>query len=902
MATTLASVNVRIGARIEELQKGLKKAERELLRSGRQMARTGQDFTRSLTLPIAAAGAASLKFASDFEDSFLKINTLVGVSGGVLDQFKKGIGDLSGPLGASQKSLSDALFVITSAGQRGADALETLEAASKASAIGLGETTAIARAAVAAQQAYGKEVLTSTDAVDKFTAIVRAGNLEAEQLAPALGKVLPLASQLGVSFDEVGANIATFTRLGVPAAESVTALRSLLSNLIKPSKQAAKQMAKLGISADELRESVAQNGLAATLQQLITAYDGNVEGLSRMFGNVEGLANALGTAGAQGEDYLKIVNEIANSNGIVNEGFEKVSQTASFKLKQSLVQLQNVGVELGGTLIPIVTDLLDGLRPLLGAFNDLSPSLKKVIVSTGLLAAAAGPAVSLFGNLKVTVGQLSLAYKSLAGGLSIAADTFKSTREVIAATGGNVGALTGATKAATAAWKSFNAVTKASIIGLTVVAVTALVAAIDNLVGSTGKAAAASKALNEVNLTAEKNITKEKVAASQLISVLNDNTASYEDKKTALDELNRIAPTYFKGLSIEKSNVDQINDAYDKYVDNLLKAAKAQAAQEKIVELEKRRLEVLNEITNPSLLNKIITGVGQAAGAFGVSEQLAAAEIGKIDAQIEALSNTATKAAIANAKLQNTATAVVGAPLALSPTSGTGDSAPAPFQGFGDSFQVNTDSINDSSLGLAKLNEETTKFLESQLTLQQVQDSATESFYNQANATEKLYRNMELAAAAGDAIGQALFSASEQGKTAIKDLLKVAANAARQFIKIQIAEGVAAQIKSALGSGPLGLFLAPVAAGAAAALFENLVPKFASGGIVREPMLALVGDNPNAATNPEYILRHDQLQSIANSLGGGGGANGYIAETMISGDNLRILLKRADVRANRRSG
>ena len=223
---TLAEVNVRIGADIRQFQRGLKQAQRDLDRTGKTFSNVGANLSKSLTLPLGAAALAAFKLSSDFETSFTKINTLVGISGDQLAKFKTSISDLSGPLGASQKDLSDALFVITSAGLRGDEALQALEQSSKATSIGLGETKDVARVAAAAVTAYGDSGLTSAQAIDQLTAIVREGNLEASELAPALGKVLPVASQLGVSFAEVGANVATFSRLGVSAGESVSRFKS----------------------------------------------------------------------------------------------------------------------------------------------------------------------------------------------------------------------------------------------------------------------------------------------------------------------------------------------------------------------------------------------------------------------------------------------------------------------------------------------------------------------------------------------------------------------------------------------------------------------------------------------------------------------------------------------------
>lgn len=969
---TLAEVNVRIGARIEQLQRGLRRAERELLRSGRQMSRLGADLNTSLTLPIAAAGAASVKFASDFEESFLKINTLVGISGGTLDEFRQGIADLSGPLGQSQTALSDALFVITSAGQRGSEALETLEAASKASAIGLGDTSAIARTAVAAVQAYGAANLSSAAAVDKLTAIVRAGNLEASELAPALGRVLPVAASLGVSFDEVGANIATFTRLGVSASESVTALRSLLSNILKPSSEATKELQRLGISADELRASIRDRGLAATLQDLIKAYDGNTEGLTRLFGNVEGLANALGTAGSQGEDYLKIVEEIANSNGLVNDGFEKVSQTANFKLKQALVELQNVSVQFGGTLLPIVTDLLGAVTPLVGAFSRLPKPVQELSVVAGGLLASAGPLVSVFGNLRTVAGTVRIAFQSLRGGLEIAQDTFNSTRAVVAATGGSVTSLTGVLPAAARAWKTFNTVVKASIIGAAVTAVVALGFAFKSLSDGLSTAAKSQKAVNNVALQAEQNIAAERVEAERLTNILKDNNATYKEKQSALNALNAISPSYFSGLSVEKSSIDQINSAYDKYVDNLLRAARAQAAQSQIVELEKERLQLVNELQNQSNLGRL--GSAILSGPLNSSVVQATKRIREIEAIQKALADTATSAQIENEKLINSAVNAAGSPV-VQPGQGAQGTASLPvpellpnLTGISDSVSLLRDAIGNElqkqldrnppqvsasfqieqgvlqqlgeqfdiidakniALGesfdatqakldatqaamVSLLNEGANPYGAQVEYLKELQASLNQELQSSRNQMAGIVEGAEQIIESGlestlinvgSALGEA-FAGAANGGNVMAALIGSIAGMLEQLGKMAIAAGVAVSgLRAALQTlNPVGAIAGGVALIALSKVVQSklsdLKPTaFATGGIVRSPTLALVGDNPNANINPEYILRHDQLQTIANNLGGGSGD--MLPAFRLDGDTLLVWYERAVGRRNRR--
>lgn len=403
---TIASTNISIGANLSGLQRGLKIAQRSLRKFGSQAKRIGSNITSSVTLPFAAAGAAGVKMATDLEGSFSKIENLVGITGKALDDFKASVKGVSAETGKSQQELSEALFTVSSAGLRGAEATEVLERSAKASAIGLGDTQQIAQALTGVMQAYGKSGMTAAQATDTLTAIVREGNLEAEALAPTLGRVVGIASQLGVSFEEVGANIATFTRLGVPAEEAVVGLRGIMASFLKPTADAKNALATLGMTAEDLRNQVSEEGLQATLANLMTAFEGNDEALTSVFGNVRALSAVLGTAGAQGETYAAVLDNISNSTGIVDEGFENVSGTSGFKFQQTLNSLRDAGIELGEALLPAVTKIANFITNAINSFRDLSTETKTTILTLTAIVAASGPIMSGIGFIATAIGAL----------------------------------------------------------------------------------------------------------------------------------------------------------------------------------------------------------------------------------------------------------------------------------------------------------------------------------------------------------------------------------------------------------------------------------------------------------------------------------------------------------------
>jgi len=239
-----------------QLRADLGRAERSLKNFGDNATKVGRSLTTKVTLPMVGLGVAAVKTAADFESSMTKITALVGVAKDEVDSMSVAVRGMATQFGKSANEAADALFYITSAGLRGSVATDTLAASLKASAIGLGETSTIADLATSALNAYGADVLSASQATDVMTATIREGKLETTELAGSMGRVLPLASAMGVNFNEVGAAFAALSRTGTNAAEAATQIRGILASLLRPTKQAEEALTEMGMSSEELRRQM----------------------------------------------------------------------------------------------------------------------------------------------------------------------------------------------------------------------------------------------------------------------------------------------------------------------------------------------------------------------------------------------------------------------------------------------------------------------------------------------------------------------------------------------------------------------------------------------------------------------------------------------------------------------
>lgn len=347
----------------------------------------------AIATAATAVGAASVSAFLPFEESLAKIVGLVGVNREQVDAWKSDIKDIAKETAQGPQDLADALFFITSAGLEGADAIETLEASARAATAGLGDTSQIADVLTSALNAYGSENLSAAAATDILVATVREGKAEADALAGSLGRVIPIAAQMDIGFDEVGAAVAALTQTGLSADEAVTALRSTFTTILDPTNEAQEALAAMGLSASELRAQAASD-LPTLLLTLADAFNQNEEAATTLFPNVRALTGVLSLTGSNAENVQGIFRNLSEATGSLDRAFGAVAETSGFTFRQFMSEIQTILLDVGEDILPQITE----------AFRDLAPRLGDLVEGLGDIAVAAvnfgTSVIAGFGNFR----------------------------------------------------------------------------------------------------------------------------------------------------------------------------------------------------------------------------------------------------------------------------------------------------------------------------------------------------------------------------------------------------------------------------------------------------------------------------------------------------------------------
>lgn len=391
----------------------VEKAASSVRSTGASLTQAGTALSIGITAPLVAAAGASLHFSSEFETSMTRLVSLAGVSKGELAGVKQHILDLAPAVGIGPNALAAAMTKIASTVSDTKVGMEILDIAARGSAAGMGEAVDVAGALTAVINSYGKENITAARAGDILTQTVKDGGAEAKELAPILANVVPMAAQLGITFEEVGANIATVTKLGVPATEAVTQLAAVMTASLKPTREGSEALASIGMSYESLRKAMKEQGLMATLVDLTKRFGDNKEALTQVFGRIEALRNVMGSAGQQAETYAEVLDNIKNSAGKLDEAFKAMEDTQSFGWAQLTASLQTIAITMGDALAPAFRDALNAAKPFLQwvmdmakAFQSLDPATQKVIIGVAAVAAAIGPLLVVLGTLASSAGSI----------------------------------------------------------------------------------------------------------------------------------------------------------------------------------------------------------------------------------------------------------------------------------------------------------------------------------------------------------------------------------------------------------------------------------------------------------------------------------------------------------------
>lgn len=419
-SAVIGALRVQLGIDSAEFYDGLRKAQGSLKDFGNSMKTVGRNMSTYLTAPIVGFGALTVKTAGDFEAS---MNRVDAASGATAEEFKA-LRDLAVELGAetsfSASESADAMEMLAKNGLKAGQILDGAVAASMKLAAAAGsDLSSAADVATDVMANFGKEAKELGPLVDGITGVLLESKFGFDDYRLAIGQAGGVAGNLGVSFEDFNAVVASTSASFASGSDAGTSFKNFLTRLVPVSDTAAAAMENLGLqffNADGSMKSM--SAIAGELQSKMSGLsDENLNQAMKDIFGVDAMRTAimLMKQGSAGIDDFKarIGNASAEEQAAARlKGFNGELE----KLKGAFETLQIAIADSG--LLSAVTAFVTKLAEWTQALSETSPEILQWGVIVAGLAAAIGPVVLVLGTLATAIAAVGIPVAAAIAGIA----------------------------------------------------------------------------------------------------------------------------------------------------------------------------------------------------------------------------------------------------------------------------------------------------------------------------------------------------------------------------------------------------------------------------------------------------------------------------------------------------
>ena len=446
--------------KMEALGKNLVKSGDHIQTFGKKVSDFGGTLTKGVSAPLIASAGFALKAAIDYETAFAGVKKTVDGTPQQFDKLSASIREMAKEMPSSAVEIAN---VAEAAGQLGVP-IGAIKDFSK-TMINLGVSTNLSSEEAASSiakignimQVSGKDL--GTWSAHFGSAVVDLGNHFAtteRDIVEMTNRLAAGGKLAGLTTPEILGLATAMSSVGIEAEAGGTAMNQTLTGI-------GKAVAGVGKGAKEKLQLIASTA-GMTAEQFSTAWKQKpaealqafIKGLQKAHEegkNMDGILDELDMSGIRQGNMLKSLASASDKMGeavrrsnsawkentaLTNEAKKRYETTES-QLKIFKNQVTDLAIEFGGPLLKAMNSGLEAVKPWISkladmakAFSEMSESQQQNIIKWGLLAAGAGPALSILGKgigviggITKGIGFLTQGIGKVGGGLSVLGKTFE---------------------------------------------------------------------------------------------------------------------------------------------------------------------------------------------------------------------------------------------------------------------------------------------------------------------------------------------------------------------------------------------------------------------------------------------------------------------------------------------
>lgn len=461
----LTTEYINSGGRLADFSDKLYNTGERIQHFSHGMRDMGRRLTTSVTMPLVGIGVAATRMGIQFESQMQRVKAVSGATETEFANLTEEAKRLGRETVFSAREAADGMEIMATAGFSATEIIGAMSGVMDLAAVSGGDIALASEAAATAVRAFGMEASETTRVADVFAKAATDSNAQVKDMAEAMTYAAPVAHSLGLSLEDTAAAIGIMSDAGIKGSMAGTTLRSALTRLANPSAEAARLMEELGLNMFQASGEIKpMNELVAELEQGLSGMtkEQRAAALSTLFGQ-RAISGFMALLEAGPDKVAQFSNALQESEGAAKSMADTMMDSTEGQLKKMMSALESAAIELTNSFAPVITEVAEIVRDMANKFSELSTEQQMNIVKWAGIAAAAGPVLTILGNMGSVIGGTFKGFSLLTRALGMAeakltltGTLFGSTTKAVESMGtaasvasgaGGVGAMTGALSA-----------------------------------------------------------------------------------------------------------------------------------------------------------------------------------------------------------------------------------------------------------------------------------------------------------------------------------------------------------------------------------------------------------------------------------------------------------------------
>ena len=398
----------------------------KLQSAGSKLSSAGMALTTGLTLPLVGAAAAGLKVSTDFDYAMSQVEAISGATGKEFDALRNQAIKLGADTAFSATEVANAMTEMAKAGWSSQDIMSGMAGvlnAAAASGTGLATTSTIMADAISG---FGLQASEAQRVADLLTQSANAGTIGIEDLGESFKYIAPVAHTMGYSIEDVTTAVTAMSTAGIKGSQAGTALRTMLTRMVKPTDTVKAAMDELGISLTNSDGSF--KPLNQSLAEMRAKFNGLTDEQKAYYAATlagqEGMSGMLALLNMSQDEYDKIADSMNNASGVAEETASTMQDNLKSGVEQLTGSLETLAIKLADLVVPKLREIVDKATEWVNAFSEMDSGTQEFILKLAGIVAIAGPVLVIVGKLMSGFGSLIKVIGDMPGALEAVGSGF----------------------------------------------------------------------------------------------------------------------------------------------------------------------------------------------------------------------------------------------------------------------------------------------------------------------------------------------------------------------------------------------------------------------------------------------------------------------------------------------